>query len=62
MNPLAEKKARLALAGKVFGAGKVIPAARTVELLETVIRSGDRIIHEGDNQKQGDFLAECLST
>lgn len=61
MNPLAEKKARLALAEKVFGAGKVIPAARTVELLETVVRSGDRIIHEGDNQKQGDFLAECLS-
>jgi malonate decarboxylase alpha subunit len=46
---------------QVFGDGKVIPAARTVELLETVIQPGDRIIHEGDNQKQGDFLAGQLA-
>ena len=29
-------------------------------LLESIIRSGDRICLEGDNQKQADFLAEVL--
>lgn len=61
MNPIAKKLERLAVAKKLFGEGKEIPASRTTELLEAVIRSGDRIIHEGDNQKQGDFLAECLA-
>jgi len=60
-NRLATKKEKLALVEKAFGPGKVIPAARTTEFLETVVRSGDRIIHEGDNQKQGDFLAEQLA-
>jgi len=55
---LAEK---LAAVAKVFGPGKVIPAERAVEFLELIIRSGDRILHEGDNQKQGDFLAEQLA-
>lgn len=61
MNPIAKKLERLAVAKKLFGEGKEIPASRTTELLEAVVRSGDRIIHEGDNQKQGDFLAECLA-
>ena len=30
-------------------------------LLEAVIRPGDRICLEGDNQKQADFLAACLA-
>ncbi len=55
------KKERLAAVEKAFGPGKVIPAERATEFLETVIRSGDRIIHEGNNQKQGDFLAEQLA-
>ena len=44
----------------LFGPGKIIPADRAVELLEAVVCSGDRIIHEGDNQKQGSFLAAQL--
>jgi malonate decarboxylase alpha subunit len=32
-----------------------------VALLETVIRPGDRVCLEGDNQKQADFLAQCLA-
>ncbi len=44
-----------------FGSGKVIPSPRATEFLETVIRSGDRIVHEGNNQKQGDFLAAQLA-
>jgi malonate decarboxylase alpha subunit len=31
-------------------------------LLEAVIRSGDRVCLEGDNQKQADFLAEVLAS
>ena len=33
----------------------------TTALLEAVIRPGDRICLEGDNQKQADFLAGCLA-
>jgi malonate decarboxylase alpha subunit len=33
----------------------------TTALLEAVIRPGDRICLEGDNQKQADFLAACLA-
>ncbi len=55
------RKEKLALVEKTFGPGKVISAAQTTPFLETVIRSGDRIIHEGNNQKQGDFLAAQLA-
>jgi malonate decarboxylase alpha subunit len=39
---------------------KVVDPADCVSLLEAVIRSGDRIALEGNNQKQADFLADCL--
>jgi malonate decarboxylase alpha subunit len=55
------RNVKIARVNQAFGTGKVIPADRTVELLETVIQPGDRIIHEGDNQKQGDFLAAQLA-
>jgi malonate decarboxylase alpha subunit len=55
------RNGKIARVKQVFGDGKVIPADQTVELLETVIQPGDRIIHEGDNQKQGDFLAAQLA-
>lgn len=35
--------------------GKIVRAENTVRLLETVLRSGDRVNIEGDNQKQADF-------
>ena len=53
----AIRKGKLAKVRQAFGEGKVIVTGRTVELLETVIEPGNRIILEGDNQKQGDFLA-----
>src|ERR1700677_3678511 len=56
----AIRNSKLARVRQLFGAGKIVPAERTVELLETVIEPGNRIIHEGDNQKQGGFLAEKL--
>jgi malonate decarboxylase alpha subunit len=40
--------------------GKVLAAADTTKVLEAVIRPFDRVNIEGNNQKQADFLAECL--
>jgi malonate decarboxylase alpha subunit len=40
--------------------GKVIDADNTISLLERIIKSGDKVCLEGNNQKQADFLAKCL--
>ena len=40
--------------------GKVVLAEHVISLLETVIKSGDVVCLEGDNQKQADFLARSL--
>jgi len=40
--------------------GKVVDAEDTVSLLETVIKPYDKVNIEGDNQKQADYLSECL--
>ena len=48
-------------AGQVFSDGKFVPADRTTALLQAIIRPGDRVCLEGDNQKQADFLAACLA-
>src|SRR3984957_5772751 len=40
--------------------GPVLPTAKIIEALETLIVSGDRIVLEGDNQKQADFLSRSL--
>ena len=40
---------------------KCLPAAHIVEALHALIRSGDRVIAEGNNQKQADFLSEALA-
>jgi Malonate decarboxylase, alpha subunit, transporter/Malonate decarboxylase gamma subunit (MdcE) len=57
----AIRNGKLAKVRQAFGEGKVIVTERSVELLETVIEPGNRIILEGDNQKQGDFLAARLA-
>lgn len=48
-------------AAKNKGLDKLVPNDRAVELLETVLASEDKICIEGNNQKQADFLSECLS-
>lgn len=48
-------------AGSKFAAGKMVAPNDTTALLEAVVRPGDRICLEGDNQKQADFLAACLA-
>src|ERR1700734_545450 len=40
--------------------GPVLAQNKMVEALETVIQSGDRVVMEGDNQKQADFLSRSL--
>jgi malonate decarboxylase alpha subunit len=48
-------------AGLRFANGKFVEACNTTALLEAVIRPGDRVCLEGDNQKQADSLARALT-
>jgi malonate decarboxylase alpha subunit len=56
----SERAARLE-AGSRYATGKLVPPENAKSLLEAVIRPGDRVCLEGDNQKQADFLAEVLA-
>jgi len=40
---------------------KVVDAKDCIALLEAVMRPGDKVNIEGDNQKQANFLAHCLT-
>src|SRR6202050_4415318 len=40
--------------------GPVLAQEKIVEALESIIVPGDRIVMEGDNQKQADFLSRSL--
>src|ERR1700754_2698784 len=59
----SQKKARdeRVTAGSAFAQGKQVSAERLVDFLEAVIRPGDRVCVEGDNQKQADLLARALA-
>ncbi|WP_441243266.1 malonate decarboxylase subunit alpha [Tardiphaga sp. 768_D3_N2_1] len=48
-------------AGASFADGKLIDAGRLVDFFEAVLRPGDRVCLEGDNQKQADLLARALA-
>src|SRR6201998_2567869 len=54
-----EKKRRMQLV-EPWMRGPVLARERIVDALETLIVSGDRIVLEGDNQKQADFLSRSL--
>lgn len=56
----AVRDARLQAAGKL-AKGKIVQARDATALLEAVIRPGDRVCLEGDNQKQADLLARALA-
>ncbi|MCE4224096.1 malonate decarboxylase subunit alpha [Methylobacterium sp. C25] len=59
----SEKTARDAriAAGRAHAQGKVVQATSVVDLLEAVLKPGDRVCLEGDNQKQADCLARGLA-
>ena len=54
------REQRLA-AGRRFAKGKLVAPEDATKLLEAIIRPGDRVCLEGDNQKQADFLAGALA-
>ena len=56
-----DEKQRLLEMVKPWMKGPVLAHNKLVETLESVIRSGDRIVMEGDNQKQADFLSRSLA-
>ncbi|GII52112.1 malonate decarboxylase subunit alpha [Planotetraspora thailandica] len=44
-----------------FTSGRVLDPGRVPEALQALLRPGDRVALEGDNQKQADFLAAALA-
>lgn len=58
-NNRAARDARIA-AGAGLAQGKIVEARDATRLLEAVIRPGDRVCLEGDNQKQADLLSRAL--
>ncbi|MDD4048976.1 MAG: malonate decarboxylase subunit alpha, partial [Clostridia bacterium] len=55
-----DKEERIGQVKNLVKEGKVVAAKDTVALLEGVIKPGDKVNLEGNNQKQADFLADCL--
>jgi malonate decarboxylase alpha subunit len=55
-----EEKERRMQAVTRWMSGPVLPTDKTVEALEALVVAGDRIVLEGDNQKQADFLSRSL--
>src|SRR5271154_5878007 len=54
-----EKKRRMGLVSS-WMSGPLLPREKLVDSLEALIAPGDRIVLEGDNQKQADFLSRSL--
>src|SRR6202789_2700690 len=57
---LPEEKARRIAALDIPHAGKLLDPNGIVRVLEQLIRPGDRVALEGNNQKQADFLSRAL--
>ena len=56
----SDREARIAAACPL-ARGKVVARPDATRLLEALLRPGDRVCLEGDNQKQADVLARALS-
>lgn len=56
----AKEYLRRMTAAQSVARGKFVAKQRTLDLLNAILRSGDRVCIEGDNQKQADFLAREL--
>jgi malonate decarboxylase alpha subunit len=55
----AEKKRRMQLISS-WMSGPLLPREKLVESFEALMAPGDRVVLEGDNQKQADFLSRSL--
>jgi malonate decarboxylase alpha subunit len=55
-----EKRRRMAKVEPMMR-GLFLPTGEVVSALEALIASGDRVVVEGDNQKQADFLSCSLA-
>jgi len=55
----AARKERIRMVSSIAD-GKIVAADNAIQLLEGILRPGDRVCLEGDNQKQADFLARAL--
>ncbi len=60
-NTRREAKARRKQQGAAIAQGKRIPTGDIVAFLEAVLLPGDRVVVEGNNQKQADFLSRSLA-
>ncbi|TAM55998.1 MAG: malonate decarboxylase subunit alpha [Paraburkholderia sp.] len=58
---LRDEKARRLAAVAPWLEDGILPPERIVDALQTLIRPGDRVALEGDNQKQADFLSRSLA-
>jgi malonate decarboxylase alpha subunit len=56
----ADKAWRLARVASIAD-GRVVPTRDVVSFLEALIAPGDRVVLEGNNQKQADFLSRSLA-
>ena len=60
-NTRRDAKATKLAAVAAHAEGKVLEPAAIVQVLEALIRPGDRVALEGNNQKQADFLSRSLA-
>ena len=60
-NHRRKAKADRLAAGSGYRRGKVVDGTRLRETFEALLRPGDRVALEGDNQKQADFLSRTLA-
>ncbi|MDM5198219.1 malonate decarboxylase subunit alpha [Fictibacillus enclensis] len=56
-----DKKAKKILQVSQLAEDKILPSEKMVEALEMLISPGDRVVLEGDNQKQASFLSHVLT-
>lgn len=54
------KQLKLEMANQ-YTDGVVIPTQDIIKVLETLITPGDKVVLEGNNQKQADFLSRSLA-
>jgi malonate decarboxylase alpha subunit len=57
---MRDAKARRVAAVGAHASGKLLAQHAIVEALQTLLRPGDRVALEGNNQKQADFLSRAL--